>query len=44
MFPSTPEHFGGFAGTALQKNEMTPFMPRAPYTAAKLFAYWTVCN
>ena len=34
----------GFCRHRAAKNEMTPFMPRAPYTAAKLFAYWTVCN
>ena len=26
------------------QNETTPFQPRSPYAAAKLYAYWTVVN
>ena len=26
------------------QNELTPFRPRSPYAAAKLFAYWTIVN
>ena len=26
------------------QNEQTPFRPRSPYAAAKLYAYWTVVN
>ena len=37
---STSEIFGGLPGTAPQ-SETTPFSPRSPYSAAKLFAYWT---
>lgn len=40
---STSELFGGLPRTAPQ-NEQTPFMPRSPYAAAKLFAYWSTCN
>jgi len=39
---STSEMFGN-AGTSLQ-NESTPFRPRSPYGAAKLYAYWMVVN
>lgn len=40
---STSELFGGFPGTAPQ-NEKTPFYPRSPYAAAKLYAYWITIN
>jgi GDPmannose 4,6-dehydratase len=29
---------------AIPQNEETPFYPRSPYAAAKLFAYWVVIN
>ncbi len=40
---STSELFGGLEGTAPQ-NESTPFYPRSPYAAAKLYAYWVTVN
>jgi GDPmannose 4,6-dehydratase len=40
---STSELFGGFPETAPQ-NEKTPFHPRSPYAAAKLYAYWITVN
>jgi GDPmannose 4,6-dehydratase len=40
---ATSELFGGMEGTAPQ-NEMTPFYPRSPYAAAKLYAYWITVN
>ena len=40
---STSELFGGFPGTAPQSEE-TPFHPRSPYGAAKLYAYWVTVN
>ncbi len=40
---STSELFGGIPGTAPQ-NEKTPFYPRSPYAAAKLYAYWITVN
>ena len=40
---STSELFGGFEDTAPQ-NELTPFYPRSPYSAAKLYAYWITVN
>lgn len=40
---STSELFGGFPETAPQ-NEKTPFYPRSPYAAAKLYAYWITVN
>jgi len=40
---STSEMFGGLAGTAPQ-SETTPFHPRSPYGAAKLYAYWLTVN
>lgn len=40
---STSELFGGLPGTAPQ-NEKTPFYPRSPYGAAKLYAYWITVN
>lgn len=40
---STSELFGGMPGTAPQ-NEKTPFYPRSPYGAAKLYSYWITIN
>ncbi|MCX7747199.1 MAG: GDP-mannose 4,6-dehydratase [Clostridia bacterium] len=40
---STSELFGGMPGTAPQ-SEATPFYPRSPYGAAKLYAYWITVN
>jgi len=40
---STSELFGGIPGTVPQ-NEKTPFYPRSPYGAAKLYAYWVTVN
>lgn len=40
---STSELFGGMLGTEPQ-NENTPFYPRSPYAAAKLYAYWVTVN
>jgi len=40
---STSELFGGLPNTAPQ-NEKTPFYPRSPYGAAKLYAYWITVN
>jgi GDPmannose 4,6-dehydratase len=40
---STSELFGGLPETAPQ-NEDTPFTPRSPYAAAKLYGYWIVRN
>lgn len=40
---STSELFGGMPGTAPQL-ETTPFYPRSPYGAAKLYAYWVTIN
>jgi len=40
---STSELFGGLSDTAPQ-NEKTPFYPRSPYGAAKLYAYWVTIN
>jgi GDPmannose 4,6-dehydratase len=39
---STSELFGG--ADEVPQSETTPFRPRSPYAAAKLFAYWTVVN
>jgi len=39
---STSELFGGM-GTVAQ-HEGTPFYPRSPYAAAKLYAYWMTVN
>ena len=33
-----------FGNAPAPQNEKTPFEPRSPYAAAKLFAYWTVRN
>lgn len=40
---STSELFGGLPDTAPQ-SEMTPFYPKSPYGAAKLYAYWVTVN
>ena len=40
---STSELFGGLPETAPQ-NELTPFYPKSPYGAAKLYAYWVTVN
>lgn len=40
---STSELYGGLPGTEPQ-NEKTPFYPRSPYAAAKLYAYWITVN
>ena len=40
---STSELFGGLPGTEPQ-NESTPFYPKSPYGAAKLYAYWVTVN
>jgi len=40
---STSELFGGLPGTAPQ-SEKTPFYPKSPYGAAKLYAYWITVN
>lgn len=40
---STSELFGGIPGTAPQ-SESTPFYPKSPYGAAKLYAYWITVN
>ncbi len=39
---STSELYGKVQ--AIPQNEMTPFYPRSPYAAAKLYAYWIVVN
>jgi GDPmannose 4,6-dehydratase len=39
---STSELFGGLGETA--QREDTPFHPRSPYAAAKLYAYWMTIN
>lgn len=40
---STSELFGGIPGTEPQ-SETTPFYPKSPYGAAKLYAYWITVN
>jgi GDPmannose 4,6-dehydratase len=40
---STSELFGGLPGTDPQ-SETTPFYPKSPYGAAKLYAYWVTVN
>lgn len=40
---STSELYGGIPGTEPQ-NELTPFYPKSPYGAAKLYAYWVTVN
>ena len=39
---STSELFGN--APAVPQNEETPFCPRSPYAAAKLYAYWITVN
>jgi GDPmannose 4,6-dehydratase len=39
---STSELYGGVQGAP--QNETTPFYPRSPYAAAKLYAYWVTVN
>lgn len=39
---STSEMFGRVQ--AVPQNETTPFYPRSPYAAAKLYAHWTTVN
>jgi len=39
---STSELFGKVQ--SIPQNEKTPFWPRSPYAAAKLYAYWIVVN
>ena len=39
---STSELFG--KAQEIPQNETTPFYPRSPYAAAKLYAYWIVIN
>lgn len=39
---STSELYG--AAEQFPQNETTPFRPRSPYAAAKLYAYWTTVN
>jgi len=39
---STSELYG--AAETFPQNETTPFQPRSPYAAAKLYAYWMVVN
>ena len=40
---STSELYGGLKGIVPQ-NEKTPFYPKSPYGAAKLYAYWVTVN
>lgn len=40
---STSELYGGIPGTEPQ-SETTPFYPKSPYGAAKLYAYWLTVN
>jgi GDP-mannose 4,6-dehydratase len=40
---STSELFGGLPNTAPQ-SETTPFYPKSPYGAAKLYSYWAAKN
>jgi len=40
---STSELFGGIPGTEPQ-SETTPFYPKSPYGAAKLYGYWVTVN
>jgi GDPmannose 4,6-dehydratase len=39
---STSEMYGN--ATQVPQDETTPFQPRSPYAAAKLYAYWMVVN
>ena len=40
---STSELFGGLPDTAPQ-SETTPFYPKSPYGAAKLYSFWITKN
>ena len=40
---STSELYGGLPGTEPQ-SESTPFYPKSPYGAAKLYSYWVTVN
>ena len=40
---SSSRMFGGIPGTEPQ-NEATPFYPKSPYGAAKVYAYWVTVN
>ena len=40
---STSELFGGLPETAPQ-SELTPFYPKSPYGAAKLYSFWITKN
>ena len=40
---SSSELFGGIPGTEPQ-NELTPFYPKSPYGAAKLYSFWVTVN
>ncbi len=40
---STSELFGGIPGTEPQ-SETTPFYPKSPYGAAKIYGYWVTVN
>lgn len=40
---STSELFGGLPGSVPQ-SEKTPFYPKSPYGAAKIYAYWLTVN
>lgn len=40
---SSSEQYGGLPGSAPQ-NESTPFHPRSPYAAAKVYAHWITVN
>jgi len=40
---STSELFGGMPGSEPQ-SELTPFYPKSPYAAAKLYSYWVTVN
>ena len=40
---SSSEQYGGMPGSAPQ-NELTPFHPRSPYAAAKLYAHYITIN
>lgn len=40
---STSELFGGLPERGVQ-NEQTPFYPKSPYGAAKLYSYWVTVN
>lgn len=41
---STSELFGGIDQDGEPQSETTPFYPKSPYAAAKLYAYWIVVN